>query len=83
MVQETRDQLYWLMSKETISPRREKLLQTRLMQHTNNMRMTHQIQLVLGFTKVPTAPTGWEVKPGQNVYGYDAASNGESNQKMT
>ena len=25
------------------------------------------------FTKVPTAPTGWEVKPGQNVYGYDAA----------
>ena len=25
------------------------------------------------FTKVPTIPTGWEVKPGQNVYGYDAA----------
>jgi len=25
------------------------------------------------FTKVPTIPTGWEVKPGQNVYGYDAS----------
>ena len=25
------------------------------------------------FTKVPAIPTGWEVKPGQNVYGYDAA----------
>ena len=25
------------------------------------------------FTKVPTIPTGWEVKLGQNVYGYDAA----------
>ena len=25
------------------------------------------------FTKVPTAPTGWEIKPGQVIHGYDEA----------